>query len=114
MFELLIWLTIAVVVLGIIWAWDGAHDVFHPIMFIGPMVLFLYGWMRLKLHRANGLEGFFQIDQLIWVQTVNLLGTAALVIGCVSANHRNIAPHTSRLRLTDYAGRKLINGALIL
>jgi hypothetical protein len=114
MFEVLIWSTIAVVVLGMIYAWDGAHDVFHPMMFIGPMLLFLYGWMPLKLLQANGLEGFFQIDQLIFVQTINLLGTAAFVFGCNTVGLRNVRPQLSRLRLSDSAGRKLISGGLVL
>ena len=114
MFEVLIWLTIAVIVLGIIYVWDGAHDVFHPMMFIGPMLLFLYGWMPLKLLQVNGLDSFFQIDQLIFVQTINLIGTAAFVLGCTTVDLRNVRPQLSRLRLTDYAGRKLFSGALVL
>jgi hypothetical protein len=114
MFELLIWLTIAVLSCSIVWAWDGSHDVFHPLMFIGPMLLFLYGWMPLKLFRANGLEGFFQTDQLVFVQTVNLLGTTAFAVGCLSVGCRNAAPLKARLRLTDMAAERLLNGALIV
>src|ERR1700730_6912507 len=108
MFELLFWFTIAVLILNIIWAWAGTDDVFHPLMFIGPMLLFLYGWMPLKLLQANALDGFFQSDQLVFVQTVNLLGTTAFVLGCLSVGCRNVTAQQSRLRLTDFVGRKLI------
>lgn len=114
MFELLIGLTIIVIVVGIVWAWDGSHDVFHPMMFVGPMLLFLYGWMPLKLLQVNGLDGFFQIDQLVFVQTINLLAATAFVVGCMSAGCRNVTPQKGGMRLTDYAGKKLISGAFVL
>jgi hypothetical protein len=114
MFELLLIATCAVILVGMLWAWDGSQDVFHPLMFIGPMLLLLYGWMPLKLLQVNGLDGYFQIDQLLFVQTVNLLGVTGFVVGCLSVECRDTRPVTSHLRLTDYAGRKLINGALVL
>jgi hypothetical protein len=114
MFEVLIWLTVAVIILGMLYAWDGAHDVFHPMMFVGAMLLFLYGWMPLRLFQANGLDGFFTLDQVIFVQTIDLLGTTAFVLGCNSVGLRNVRPETSGLPLTDYAATKLMSGALIL
>ena len=114
MFELLILATAAVILLGMIWAWDGAHDVFHPMIFIGSMLLFLYGWMPLKLLEKGGLDGFFQEDQLIFVQSLNLLGALAFVLGCMSVHCRGVRPGQARLGLTDAAGRKLINGAFVL
>ena len=114
MFELLLVATIAVILLGMIWAWDGAHDVFHPMIFIGSMLVFLYGWMPLKLLEKNGLDGFFQQDQLIFVQSMNLLGATAFVLGCMSIGCRGVRPEVASLNLTDETGRKLINGALVL
>ncbi|MGH9629448.1 MAG: hypothetical protein ACRD7E_14095, partial [Bryobacteraceae bacterium] len=114
MFELLIYLTIGVLLAGIIWSWDGARDAFHPMMLIGPMLLFLYGWMPLKLLRANGLEGFFEIDQLIFVQIVNLLGVTAFVVGCLSVRCRGVAPEAARFRLSDATAKTLINGGVLL
>jgi hypothetical protein len=114
MLPALIWLTIGVIVLGIAYAWDGAHDVFHPMTFIGAMLLFLYGWMPLKLLQNNGLEGFFQVDQVVFVQTINLFAVAAFVIGCNSISLREVRPQSSRLRLSDVAARRLIGGGLVV
>ena len=63
LFDFLIWAAILSVVVGMICAYDGSRDVFHPLMYLGPMLLFIYGWMPLKLNAANGLEGFFQNDR---------------------------------------------------
>ncbi len=87
-FDYLIWAAILIAVLGMVWAYDGSRDVFHPLMFLCPMLAFLYGWMPLKLDTAHGLEGFFHYDQLVLVQTMNVLGVLALVAGCLSAGCR--------------------------
>ncbi len=87
-FDYLVWATIAVALLGTLWAYDGSRDVFHPLMYLGPMMAFIYGWMPLKLDMAHGLEGFFHYDQLIFVQSMNLLGMLALVAGCLSCGCR--------------------------
>ena len=59
-------------------AYDGSRDVFHPLMFVGPMMMFIYGWMPLKLNAAGGLEGYFQRDQLVFVESLNVLGIFAV------------------------------------
>ena len=88
MFEVLIWLSIIVVALGMAYAYAGGRDVFHPLMFLGPMLVFMYAWMPLKLNASGGLDGFFQRDQLVYVQTINLAGIISLVIGCLSVGCR--------------------------
>ncbi len=55
MFLTLLLLTAAVAVIGTICALDGSHDVFHPLIFIGPMMVFLYTWMPWKLYMNGGL-----------------------------------------------------------
>ena len=51
MFEALLWASLAIALLGLLIAYDGSRDVFHPLFFIGPMMAFLYGWMPLQLLR---------------------------------------------------------------
>ena len=69
-------------------ALDGSRDVFHPLVFIGPMMAFLYGWMPWKLYSEHGLDRFFDSDQLIFVAMLNLIGVAAFVVCCLSAGVR--------------------------
>jgi hypothetical protein len=88
MFEILIWASIGVVALGMAYAYAGSRDVFHPLMFIGPMMLFMYAWMPLKLSASGGLDGFFDRDQLVFVQSINFAGILCFVLGSISIGCR--------------------------
>jgi len=88
MFLSLIWTLIVVVALALLYTWAGSKDVFHPLMFIGPMFVFMYAWMPLKLESIGGLAGFFQADQLEFVQRLNILGVIAFILGCLSVGAR--------------------------
>ncbi len=88
MFEFQIWLGVIIVGLGMCYAYAGSRDVFHPLMFIGPMMLFMYAWMPLKLYKSGGLDGFFQMDQLTLVQWINVGGMLCFVLGCLSPGCR--------------------------
>lgn len=88
MFEVLVWATIAVALLGALCAYDGSRDVFHPLLLVAPMFLFLYGYMPLRLWQEEHLANYFHDEQLVHVQTLNLLGVAAFVAGCLRAGVR--------------------------
>ncbi|MBV9769706.1 MAG: hypothetical protein JOZ32_09065 [Bryobacterales bacterium] len=88
MFIPLIWGVVAVVALAVWYAYAGSKDVFHPLMFIGPMMAFMYAWMPLKLDTIGGLAGFFQRDQLDHVQWINFCGVICFVLGCLSVGAR--------------------------
>lgn len=88
MFEFLIWAVVAVISFGMCWAYVGSRDVFHPLMLVGPMLLFVYAWMPLKLNSSGGLDGFFQRDQLQFVQLLILGGITCFVLGCLSVGCR--------------------------
>jgi hypothetical protein len=114
LFEFLLIGVILIVLGGIGFAYDGSRDVFHPLMFLGPMLIFLYAWMPIRLHEIHGLEGFFQYDQLVFVQSLNFLGTAGLVLGCLSAGvsmPRSSAPTPP---LHRRAVKRLMVGGVIL
>ena len=54
MFELMLLAAAGVAIVGVLVAYDGSRDVFHPLVFIGPMFAFLYGWMPWKLLQHDG------------------------------------------------------------
>jgi hypothetical protein len=88
MFVALTWAVMAVVALAVWYAYAGSKDVFHPLMFIGPMMVFMYAWMPLKLDSFGGLAGFFQRDQLDYIQGINILGVTCFALGCLSVGCR--------------------------
>jgi hypothetical protein len=113
MFELLLLLTAVIAIAGIVIAFDGSRDAFHPLIYIGGMLLFLYAWMPFKLFQANGLERFFDRDQLQFVQTLNILGVLAFVVACLSVGVRLKGPRADAARLSrQTCNRLLIGGAI--
>ncbi len=112
MFELLLFLTVGIAMLSLLCALDGSRDVFHPLVFIGPMLAFLYGWMPWKLYSSGGLAQYLDIDQLTHVQTLNILGVFAFVLTCLAAGVRLPKQHRVELsRLSPIACRRLLFGA---
>ena len=99
MFELLLILAGLIAIGGALIAFDGSRDVFHPLVFVGPMMAFLYCWMPLQLLHHDALVQFFDEDQLRHVQMLNILGVSAFVLGCLGAG--------VRIRKTRFAQRKL-------
>lgn len=113
MFEILIWLGVTIVALGMCYAYAGSRDVFHPLMFIGPMMLFMYAWMPLKLYNSGGLDGFFQNDQLVMVQSINVVGMLCFVLGVLSPGCRLPASRPAEA-MSPKAARVLIVVALLI
>ena len=113
-FELLLAAAVLIALGGAIIALDGSHDVFHPLLFIGPMLAFLYGWMPWKLYSAGGLAQYLDGDQLIHVQRLFVLGVLAFVMACLMAGVR--VKRTRQERVTRkspaIARRLLIGGAI--
>ncbi len=95
MFEALLWITGAVTVLGILIALDGSRDVFHPLIFIGPMIAFLYVWMPSRLLAADALSHYFDSEQLVFLQGLYLCGIVAFIVGCLSVGVRFRRPRPS-------------------
>src|ERR1035437_9432322 len=109
MFEWLLILTVVIVAIGVLVALDGSRDVFHPLVFIGPMFAFIYFWMPFKLWAADGLDRFFDSNQLFYVQRLNILGVLAFMIACLSVGVR--LPRTRAVRkepLSQEACRRLL------
>jgi hypothetical protein len=88
MFTVLTWAIAVAIACAMSYGYITSRDVFHPLMFLGPMLLFLYVWMPLKLESAGALDGFFQPEQLEHIQWINLAGVICFVVGCLHASAR--------------------------
>ena len=114
MFLALLITAAAIAIVGAIAALDGSRDVFHPLIIIGPMLAFLYGWMPWKLVQAGGLPRFFDNDQLLFVQTLFVLGVLAFVVCCLAAGVRVRKSEIRRPRhFSAWTLRRLLIGGSI-
>ncbi len=113
MFELLL-IAAGLIALGAtVIAFDGSRDVFHPLVFLGPMFAFLYAWMPFQLWQANGLSRFFDDDQLVHVQLLNVLGVLAFVLGCLGAGVRIRKTRFAQHRLSERSAKQLLVASAI-
>jgi hypothetical protein len=111
MFESLLVVTVVLVAIGVLVALDGSRDVFHPLVFIGPMFGFIYFWMPFKLWSADGLDRFFDTNQLFYVQRLNILGMLAFMVACLCVGLRLPRNRTTRVQpLSKEACRRLLIG----
>ncbi len=113
MFELMLIATAAIAVFGVVIAFDGSRDVLHPLIYIGPMLAFLYGWMPWKLFQENGLARFFDNEQLVYVQTLYILGVLAFVAACLSVGVRLRGPKATVTKLSQRVCRRILIGSAI-
>jgi hypothetical protein len=113
MFELLLWLTFGILAAGIFVAFDGSRDVFHPLVFIGPMLGFIYGWMPSQLYSSGALEQYFGPDQLVFVQSLNCLGILSFVWACLAAGCRLRAQRREPEKLSAITCRRLRVGSFL-
>jgi hypothetical protein len=113
MFEVLLWVALFVVAAGMACALDGSRDVFHPLIFIGPMLAFLYWWMPIRLLSLDGLNRFFLNEQLVHVQLVYVLGIACFVGACLIPGVRLRRIVSEPLALSSAAVNRVRIGALI-
>ncbi len=114
MFELLLLAAGLIAIGAAVIAFDGSRDVFHPLVFIGPMFAFLYFWMPYKLWRADGLSRFFDEGQLVHVQLLNVLGLLAFVLGCLGAGVRLRKKLFDQRGEPERAPRRLMFGSAII
>jgi hypothetical protein len=113
MFEALLWAGVLVLVGGFFCALDGSRDVFHPLVFIAPMMAFIYAWMPLQLLSSGGLSHFFETDQLIFVHSLNLAGLIAFVLACLAAGVKVARPATMPVLPGEACRRLRIGGSLV-
>lgn len=72
-----------VVLAAIAWAYRRSRDSFHPMVYLGLMLGFLYCVLPLNLviKDFRGLTSYLSIEQLEYVQLINLLGVISLCVG---------------------------------
>ena len=70
-------------------AYRKSRDSFHPSIYLGLMLFFLYSYLPLYLFYtdAAGLGSFLSAKQLQYVQGLNLLGVISLCAGALSGDH---------------------------
>jgi hypothetical protein len=112
MFEALLFAVPVICLIGIACALDGSRDIFHPLVFILPMLGFLYFWMPYQIWSAHGLEKYFEGNQLTFVQLVNVVGVIAFMLGCLFAGLRLRRPASPRMPpLSQLALRRMLVGS---
>ncbi len=118
MFEFMLLIAAAIAVLGLIIAFDGSRDVFHPMILVGPMFAFLYGWMPWQLLLHDGLDRFFDAEQLQFVQTLNILGILAFVVLCllvgVRLDRQKLATRPATPKPSKRVCVRLLTGSLVV
>ena len=113
-FELMLLVTAALAIGGFVIAYDGSRDVFHPLVIVGPMLAFLYAWMPWKLLEHNGLDRFFDNEQLLHVQTLNILGVLGFVAACLAMGVRMRGARPEPMKLSPRVAKRLLVGAVLL
>ncbi len=113
MFEFMLLAVAVIVIAGIVFAYDGSRDVFHPVVVIGPMLGFLYAWMPYKLLKNNALDQFFDAEQLHFVQTLNILGVLGFVVACLAVGAR-LKQQPAPLDLSPRVRTRLLVGAAVV
>jgi hypothetical protein len=82
-FEFLAYLTGLSVLALVVVAWAIYRDCFHPLVYFGPMLVFLYSFLPLYLSftQREALRGYLADRDLVYVQIVNGLGAISLCLG---------------------------------
>jgi hypothetical protein len=114
MFELMLLAAVTIACVGLFVAYDGSRDVFHPLVFIAPMLAFLYGWMPFELLQHNALDRFFDAGELHYVQTLNILGVLAFVSACLAVGARLPRRQAAGTQLAERVRERLLVGSAVV
>ena len=112
MFLLLIFAMALAVIFAMTLAYRRTRDPFHPVMILGPILLFIYVWLPLKLVSSDLVSRYFYPEQLWFVQSVNCLGVIALLLGCLTGTNRTWMRDQTPV-LSEGSERKIIIGSII-
>jgi oligosaccharide repeat unit polymerase len=114
MYEILIWAVPALAAAGMAITYLKTKDPFHPLLLTLPMFAFIYGWMPLRLKGSEALFNYLDVDQLEFVQSLNLAGMLAFIAGCLICSRRTYTVNTMSAALDNVRYRTLRSGALML
>jgi hypothetical protein len=93
------------------------RDSFHPLIYIGPMLVFLYSFLPLYLSftQREELRGYLGDGDLIYVQVLNGLGATSLCLGILLGGAPATAGRPPRPWMpADDFGRRLAGAAVAL
>jgi hypothetical protein len=86
-FELLTATILIVAVVSMVLVIYRYQDVFHPLMILMPMLVFMYVFYPILLERRGYLQAIFREEELSFVQGLNLLCIVCLVAGCLAGGY---------------------------
>ncbi len=112
MFEVLVWATAAVAFgLAFIGYWMS-KDVFHPALFLGPMLAYTYWLVPLVVTRDGVVWHLLPRSEMVWVQLYYLMGVACLCGGTLLAGvpRRRVEPWLPSLEVR----RQLLSAGVLL
>ncbi len=106
---------IAVMAAGaIFWAVVHIRDVFHPLAFLMPMVLYIYVFIPIEMQFHDLMrESAFTISEFTSVQGLNAACILALIVGCLAGTGR-IGAEPRFVALSDLQVEKVFRLALLL
>jgi oligosaccharide repeat unit polymerase len=70
---------------GALWVY---RDTLHPLIYLLPMGAFIYVYMPLNQSCQSMFSAYFSREQIEYVQLINFLSLAALIIGCFLGGKR--------------------------
>jgi hypothetical protein len=91
MFELLTAAILVVAIIAMALAIYWYRDVFHPLMILMPMSVFMYVFYPFLLEQRGYLGAMFREEELSFVQSLNLLCIVCLVVGCLAGGYLPLA-----------------------
>lgn len=105
------------IVVGSIWiAYRRSQDSLHPMIYLGFMLFYLYSYLPLSLVQQNAahLQTFLSVEQLEYVQSVNLLGVLSICLGVLMGARRTFfSPfHQSTWIIPPVVRKRLQRGAI--
>jgi oligosaccharide repeat unit polymerase len=93
-----------------LWAYRKTRDTLHPLMYLGPLLLFVYFIQPINLYYRDLLEEYFpDQSRLEFVQLIYIAGVTALCAGCLRSHGIRRRPTWRRhyLRMTPVVRRQL-------
>jgi oligosaccharide repeat unit polymerase len=100
MFEQLLWLTAGGLVASVGIAYLRTKDPLHPLMYLGPMLFYIYAMIPLTLYYRDLLSHHFSDESdLLFAQAVVASGLLCFCLGCLRNNVSSAHIHARRLDL---------------
>lgn len=110
MLTVAVWLTIAIAVAAFFSAYRRYRDPFHPLIFIMPMFIFIYGYMPLKQLWSGELFSWVTPEQAAFTQMLALGVLVAFIFGC----EKGVQAHVPEASPATYDLGSMQKGAYVL